>query len=538
MRSLTLASLLTAGGLLTAPAGGTPLRLAYSSLELPGAPAQVSPVDVDDDPQLELAVVVVYTVWNELAVEESSAVDAVHGLVSVMTIVPALLERRELWIFDRPADGGTWRVLAPPLKLGTDVLSLEATGHPAVPLLALTDAGADAIRLSGGATPTLRREPLVKTPTALAGSGAFLPRLRWVHDLDGDAWPDLLLPVADGWRLYRGTAAGFAESPATVLAAPPFDDVETPWRRDLPLPEVRDVDGDGRTDIVVPHPTRGWEAFYVYRNAGRGAFAGPVGPLGGEGTVFFDDLDGDGRAEYVTQHEIELPDDAGLRREMGHARRPPQRYAVFETEADLAPRPTPRVELTVEGYAFADDSEVRLPGGLWDLDGDGRRDLVTLTLDFSMLQAVRVLVARSLSLGIDFHLFCQQADGSFRAVEGLDLSGHFHLDLDDFHQGELSLFSGDFDGDGRRDFLQIGRGDVVTVHRGGPGCRFPAEPDLRLELVDPPLDLALVDVADLDGDGLADLSVIAPRQPRDGRGGRGGRGSPVRLDLYLSGPRP
>lgn len=541
MRVPVLLSLL-ALGTIAPPAGSAQLGLDYSSIELPGAPAQITPVEIDGDPGLELAVVVVYTDWDDVAVEESTTFDEVDGLVAILTIVPALLEHRELWLFDRGV-GGSWIALAPPLALATDVLSLEATGHPAVPLLALTDAGAEAIRLHGGATPALSRESLVTVASAVAGSGAFLPRLRWVHDLDGDPWPDLLLPVDAGWRVYRGTAGGFAESPTAHLDAPPFAEVETPWRRDLALPEVRDVDGDGRADLVIPHPTRGWRAFYLYRNTGDGTFSELSGPLGDPavdtesedalGIVFFDDLDGDGRAEYLTQRPIEPPAGAGPRREIGHAKRPPHRYAIFDAGDDFNPAARPRLDFTAEGYSFPDDATVRLPGGLWDLDGDGRRDLVTLTLDFSMLQAVRILVARSLSLGLDFHVHCQQPDGSFRAIAGLDLSGRFRVDLNDFRQGELSMFAGDFDGDGRRDFVQIGRGDVMTVHRGGAGCRFPAEPDLRLELADAPADLALVEVADIDGDGLSDLSVIQPQARRDGA-----PDVPVRLDLYLSGARP
>jgi hypothetical protein len=173
---------------------------------------------------------------------------------------------------------------------------------------------------------------------------------------------------------------------------------------------------------------------------------------------------------------------------------------------------------------------------LWDIDGDGRRDLITLTLDFSLLQALRILVAHSLSIGLDFHVFCQQADGSFEPVAGLDLSGRFRLDLNDFRQGQLSMFDGDFDGDSRKDFVQIGRGRKVTIHRGRSGCRFPTEPDLEIELAEAPKDLALVDVADLDGDGLSDLSIIRPQRQRQGQSTQAK--APVRLDLYLSGGRP
>lgn len=510
------------------------LDLLYVGLDLPGAPAQLIPVEIDGDPGPELAVVVAYTAWDEIALEETSEIDEVEGLVAVMTIVPALLENRELWLFDRQADGA-WQALGDPFELATDIVSLEPTSQLAVPLLAITDTGADAIRpLADGSG--LERIELVAAATALAGTGAFLPHLRWVYDLDGDPWPDLLLPTRQGWALHPGLEGGFAPDAVQRLALPPLEHLETPWRRDVPLPEVRDVDGDDLPDILTPHPSRGWNAFFAYRNLGR-RFSAPLGPLGTAGdresglqVVFFDDLDGDGSAEYVVQEEISA-EDAGMK-EMAHAKRPPQRYSVFDAGPNFGLVAEPRRVFVADGHAFPGTSDIRLPGGLWDLDGDGRRDLVTLTLDFSVLQAVRVLVARSLNIGLDFHVLCQQPDGAFSPSPGLDLSGSFRLNLNNFRQGQLSLFSGDFDGDGRKDFLQIGRGRTVSIHRGGAGCRFPSRPDLEIELVEAPKDLALVEVGDLDGDGLADLAVTQPRSRR-----RDAQSSPVRLDLYLSGGR-
>jgi len=56
------------------------------------------------------------------------------------------------------------------------------------------------------------------------------------------------------------------------------------------------------------------------------------------------------------------------------------------------------------------------------LDGDGRLDLVSITLDFSVLPLLaRMLVVRRLSLRLDFHPWCQQEDGRLVEVAGLDL---------------------------------------------------------------------------------------------------------------------
>ncbi|HEY4595862.1 MAG TPA: VCBS repeat-containing protein, partial [Thermoanaerobaculia bacterium] len=137
---------------------------------------------------------------------------------------------------------------------------------------------------------------------------------------------------------------------------------------------------------------------------------------------------------------------------------------------------------------------------------------------------------KRLTVGLDFHVWCQEKDGGFRQVKGLDLSGTFRVDLNDLRVSQLSLFSGDFDGDGRADFVQIGRGKRVTIHKGRPDCSFPADPDMAFDLREEPRDLALVRIRDLDGDGRADLYVIHPQ-----RAVEEGFVPPVRMDLYLSG---
>jgi hypothetical protein len=251
----------------------------------------------------------------------------------------------------------------------------------------------------------------------------------------------------------------------------------------------------------------------------------------GPETVFFGDLDGDGIAEHALADEL-TTEDAGMRQELREAKEPPFRWRLHRSGAGLARAPAPYATFEAIGYAESGDDDgegISLPGGFQDVDGDGRRDLVTLTLDFSLLQAVRILAVRSISIGLDFHLWCQQEDGGFSRVEGLDLSGKFRLRLDDLRLGRLPQLGGDYDGDGRADFVQLGRGREVTVHLGRPGCRYPTRPDVRLRLVEEPKDLGLVRVRDLDGDGRSDLVIVQPRKSRSP-----GETAPVRLDLYFA----
>jgi hypothetical protein len=151
-------------------------------------------------------------------------------------------------------------------------------------------------------------------------------------------------------------------------------------------------------------------------------------------------------------------------------------------------------------------------------------------MDFSLLQVLKVLTTKKVSIGLEFHIWHQAPDGKFREVPALDLTETLKLDLDDLKIGRFAEFAGDFDGDGRQEFVHLGRGKTVTLHRGQIGSAYAKKPDLTIELDEPIEDLALVRVVDLDGDGRSDL-MITRAQPAGGPGDA----SPVRLDLYLTG---
>lgn len=543
------------------PAGAERLDFRHVSLDLPAAPAVILPVDLDGDGRRDLVTALVYTEWDQISIEESTEMDGVEGLVEVLTIVPSLDEHRELrvWLADPSAPSG-YRPAGQWMELDRSVVGLEV-GPPGIPVLALTDDGMASLVLDDEG---LRFEPLVHDPPVLSGTGTLIPNLGIVRDLSGDGIDDVLLPAQDGLAVYVGTGNGLAAEPASRLRLPSdeFDTLRGRRIRRYPLPQVRDVSGDGLPDLLLPDRRKGWDEFHVLLNQGSGRFGAPVevkapgscrdesdddregepAEAKAEGPCFdgearhFGDLDGDGAAEWVYREDLSDPD-AGMRKEIKEAKNPPGVFRLHRSanaeRGEFAPLPDAYSEFRAVGYSIESpgdrgDEDFKFPGGLADLDGDGDQDIIALTLDFSVFQVLRVMTTRTFGMGIDFHLFCLGENG-YEPVQGLDLSGKFRIHLDDVRLSHLSLFEGDFDADGRRDFVQMGRGKNVTIHRGREGCRYPSDPDWTIRLEEEPANLSLVRVQDFDGDGRSDLGVLQPLpRPDDGAS------RPVRFELYLS----
>lgn len=517
-----------------------PLELHHVRLELPGAPASVLPADLGGG-RRGLLIVLAYT---EL---ESIGVDRIEDMVQISTVIPALFDRREARVYLADDDGG-YEMAGDPLELPPSVLSVAA-GSSETPLLALTDEGVSAMRLSSGATPELTLEPLIADRSALARGGRFFSELEWVVELDGDSRKDLLLPSADGPAVYLARDGGFDSRPTQRLQLPGARQLTGSFAGRLyPLPRVEEVTGDGYPDLVLEVPVDDSTELHLLRGQGDGRFtplhAGKadcaraeslvrvVRTDGSRGTTLddlehFGDLDGDGRAEVVSLAEVESEKD-GLRAGLKQAKKPRQDLGLhrWRDDGDIVAEPEQRFR--VVGHTRFSVLEAR--SQLFrDLDGDGRKDLVTVTLDFSLLQGLKVLTTKRISIGMDFHVWAQDADGTFAEVAGLDLSEKLKLNLNDLRLGRIAQFAGDFDGDGRIDFVHLGRGKRLTIHRGQPGCRYAVKPDLVVELEEEPQDLGLVEIEDFDGDGLSDLSVtrLLPAERQD-------VSAPVVLDLYLS----
>jgi hypothetical protein len=527
-------------------ARGRQLEFRHVVLELPGPPAKIVSTDLDDDGRRDFVVVMAYT-----EIEETGE-DRVENLVQVTQVIPTVFERRELRAYLATSNGG-YVAAGPPLDLPFSVLHLEA-GPPEMGVVALTDRGLSRLHFK----PTLRLDPIIEDPPVLAGTGTFFATLNLIHDFDGDGREDLMLPGTDGLRIYLSDDSGLSRHPAGFVPVPLTQQREGHFvTTRYPLPEIHQLNGDGLPDLIFPEgdfgdaaPLRVWLGtgggrFRPLRDATldsneewtepRSAAPGSAEEAWPDGLIALRDLDGDGRAEAVTREE--RPRGDSWRKELKDAKRPIQQLRFHRLTDDLEVVADPYAETEIIGHTIDEDvDDDQLPFQVeqfQDLDGDGREDLVTLTLRFSMFQALKILATKKIGIGIDFHVYAQGEDGRFRQVPDLDLSEKLKFDLNNLRMGKLAWFAGDFDGDGRHDFVHLGRGRKITVHTGREGCRYPAAPDLSIDLGAPPDSLDLVRIADFDGDGRSDLSVTRPQEQTDPD-----TDAPVRLDLYFSGGTP
>jgi hypothetical protein len=528
-----------------APGAARPLGLALREavIDLPGPPSAIVATDLDGDGRRDLVVVTAYTRWG------SVARDRVEDAVAITEVVPALFDRREVRAFLASSDG-TYRAVAP-MELPSSWISI-AQGNPAHPVVALTEDGIAAlVFVPGPGAGSLGATDLLSEPSALARGRVFLAEVDFLADVDGDGRPDAVIPAEDGIAIHRGTSDGGFEPLASYRARLPGDRVVSftgGARRSVPIPRFLDMDADGLKDLVVPELDAQPQRITIARGLGDGRFAaaasvrlgclsGPPAsgdpdaaaedspPKAPRRVAWFGDLDGDGRPDLVTRESL-----ATGKSDRKEATSPTMRYRFHHFRPDLTVAPEPYGTLDAQGYAFTGAFRDGVDLEFLDLDGDGRKDLVTVTLDVSVFQVLRALTAKKIGIGLDFRVFAQGGDGSFRLVPDQILREKLNIDLNRLEISRMGQFQGDFDGDGRIDFVHLGKGKSVTIHRGQPGCRYPAKPDLELTLSEEPQDVMLVRVRDLDGDGRSDIAVTRTKAAEES-----GASAPVALELHLSG---
>lgn len=406
------------------------------------------------------------------------------------------------------AAGSVSRTLAPEI-VGIDVAQIPGREGPQLVLLSSRGLTLDALDPpSSEQTATRLHWPLPEA-LPLPPRPRVLTRITMIDDWGSTGRPTALVPSLAGAYLLD-LQSGLARS----LPLPLYADYETSDPT-LPAPALSwldqevhwpalaraDDDGDGRLDLFA---LARW-AIWIYRTGPEGLPGTPsrrldLVPFDAEAERRFEstgqsaivrDLDGDGRADLL--HTAVT---GSLTRGRSSSR------IHLGGSRGIDPSAPAHATRETEG-GFSSLHPI-------DLDGDGRPELVELSLELDLLQLVRLLLTRRAETRIRVLVLDPEASDGLRVVFEDDLS----LQLD-FGQGSLTGLVpglGDWNGDGVQD-LQVPRGKGRIGFR--LGSRKPGEPRLGSVVAEAPMPLrgGLGQSADLDGDGLDELIAFDATDP-------------------------
>jgi hypothetical protein len=323
-------------------------------------------------------------------------------------------------------------------------------------------------------------------------------------DLNLDGVSDIVLMTvtgSSGLVLFGDRQDGLTSFGGTILSRPPQSIV------------LADFTGDGRPDLIAAHEDGTLD---LLLNQGTGLFGAPRSYAAGSqlGAVAVGDLDGDGAVDV-----------AGA--DGGRGATIPQ-GGVVVLWSDGAGRLTAPVE-------YRDGVNVTLA----DVTGDGVPDLVTSPVDGT------VVVLRSTGDGSFGAPIVYATGATSDHVRVGDIDGDGHLDLISpngrngfailLNDGVGGFFGGpllgalgvelfdlavaDFDRDGLADVFAIGGSKAAVLLNDGHGG-FDSSPGFVIDG-----GLGVMQLGDVDGDGVPDLVSADPRSPSvdlrigDGRGG-------------------
>ncbi|HOV72425.1 MAG TPA: VCBS repeat-containing protein [Candidatus Hydrogenedentes bacterium] len=339
---------------------------------------------------------------------------------------------------------------------------------------------------------------------------------RFVHDLDRDGEPEIVLPDDDGLHIFRWNGKEYEESGSPVLF-PPLRVASAPARELWP-PQARRIAFPMR-EMTCRYLIEENRAIIVFRE-GMG-----------------DRLCRYHVVRYLLDPQRRLQPDSGppdewitepMPNEMQPCRLGPDDQPAFAggdwelSEASALPVPVFETRVTFDrGKTWQSFRSVSFrPQCLFvDADGDGCSDLVTETiglLEGGIRESVnRFLGARRVEHEVAIRL---QRNRAFASRP--DWRARFAIELDAppvrnseffarYQAGELIDLTGDFDGDGRRDLLVQDRpGRLAVYPSGASGFAAEAVAFIAVE------SNARFAVNDVNGDGRSDIAVFPAQLDR------------------------
>lgn len=424
--------------------------------------------------------------------------------------------------------------LAPPERLATGPWGYFADTADVSPaagreIVVLTPTGVVCFEQKDGrfvptATPVVRCETVLSMTTLRGGISAALssatPVLPWNFALDasGDGRDDLLVPQDKGTDVYVQREGGKFEKVSRVGIFPIVqhyapaehrpDELRAQAMRPvnlrvgIPRIECRDVNGDGRRDMVCGqfwHAQRPDGTFDPVPSQLPADQAAPS-----EGPTRLMDVDGDGKKDRLGE-ENAMDDPLNI----------VTRVRVFLADAAGRIPPSPTQVIVGQNTLI----HTHLP--VHDFNGDGALDFAMFKTDITPTMIAKWV---RMSLGkiegnLNFYLFDRQRRGySRRPTFTKSIRMRFKIDLMEAmmglvwerYLGTMMRFEGDFNADRRLDLLVRQETNAIALYFNTGDRRriYASEPDVLLE--DTPAFYGLA-LSDLNGDGADDLLLYAGR---------------------------
>ncbi len=149
-----------------------------------------------------------------------------------------------------------------------------------------------------------------------------------------------------------------------------------------------------------------------------------------------------------------------------------------------------------------------------DVNGDGRLDLILPSLEINLKTIIRLLLTRNLP--VSFNIFLLQEDGRYPERPNFTKEVKFKIDFSGDQDTQTMDLEGDFNGDGRKDFVFATDEDEISIYLGvdDDDRLFSKKPVAKVEAEA----YGELFTPDLNGDGLSDMYIYYPvSKERKGR---------------------
>jgi hypothetical protein len=333
------------------------------------------------------------------------------------------------------------------------------------------------------------------------GTNPDLGQLPLIQDLDADGINDLLVADFGAWWWARGLADGSFEAPQT-----------------FPLPVLMNATQD-RVEYRRPQVIHSGDELYalvegeVFQSALTDDAETLVSHSGledsptylGRGVIVGDEDADQSDLEESGVYILEDLTGDGIPDVLMQTLRS---SGVFDKSSELRIHPG-TLDSGALSFSPSPTSSVRSEGvqfgvAIRDLDGDGRQDLLAPSVKFSFTRVIAALLSGGFKFNLNFYR--QSDDGIYSEDPDFTMNLRMEFDMGSGFVSQPVVELADLDGDGLTDLVVTGDEEELEL-RHGIGGEDLFDDDEETISVPVPKDGDLVQIVDLDRDGREDMVI-------------------------------